>query len=93
MYHHDLYKSKKEGDLKGLIDLSNPDKKVVEKQKLVFGLLWSLKSFSSMVACDHPNQSFKNFSTSQFSLHFLEIPTGLKLILLTDPTSKSAIMQ
>ena len=46
LYHHDLYKSRVEGDLKGLINLDAPEKKIVEKQKLLFGLIWSLKSFS-----------------------------------------------
>ena len=91
LYHHDFFKSRKEGDLKGLINLDKLDKKIVEKQKLLFGLLWSLKSFSQMMSCDDPKQAFKNFSTSEFSLHFLEIPTGLKIILLTDPSSKDRV--
>ena len=87
LYHHDLRQSKTEGLLTGVIDLDNPSKKVTEKQKLLFGLIWSLKSWSSKVSCENPNQVFKNFSTSEFSLHFLEIPTGLKIILLTNPTT------
>ena len=52
LYHHDLWKSKQEGDLKGLVDPVNTPNKISEKQKLVFGLLWSLKSFSQTFACN-----------------------------------------
>ena len=67
LYHHDIAKSKREGTLRGLIDIDKTDKKHDEKEKLVFGLIWSLKSFASTVACDSPHQApnaFKNFSTS-----------------------------
>ena len=87
LYHHDLLASKQRGDLQGLINLDTADKRITERQKLVFGLLWSLKSFSQMVSCDKEGQEFRNFSTSEFSLHLLEIPTGLKFILLTSPTT------
>ena len=55
LYHHDMFKSKKLGNFAGLISPDNQDKKVVEKRKLVFGLLWSLKSFAQMVSCDAPS--------------------------------------
>ena len=54
LYHHDLMKSKLQGNLKGLYHPDNTPQKVKEKEKLVFGLLWSLKSFSQMVSCDQP---------------------------------------
>ena len=95
LYHHDIAKSKREGTLRGLIDIDRTDKKHDEQEKLVFGLIWSLKSFASTVACDSPNQpsnAFKNFSTSQYSLHFFEVPTGLKIALLTNPTSSSSLV-
>ena len=31
LYHHDLSKSKREGDLKGLINIENTEKKLIEK--------------------------------------------------------------
>ena len=31
LYHHDLSKSKREGDLKGLVNIENTEKKLVEK--------------------------------------------------------------
>ena len=95
LYHHDIAKSKREGTLKGLIDIDNIEKKYDEKQKLVFGLVWSLKSFATSMACESSSQAqntFKNFSTSQFSLHFFEVPTGLKIVLLTNPTSSSSLV-
>ena len=54
IYHHDFHKSKQEGDLKGLVNVDAIPNDILQKQKLVFGLLWSLKSFSGMVS----SQSF-----------------------------------
>ena len=31
LYHHDLSKSKREGDLKGLVNIENTEKKLIEK--------------------------------------------------------------
>ena len=64
MYHHDLAKSKREGTLHGLVDIEQPEKPRLAKQKLVFGLIWSLKSFAQMVSGDQIGQVFKNYSTS-----------------------------
>ncbi len=68
---------------------------VQQRQKLVFGLTWSLKSFSQMVIISHlmliqlstkPLQTFRNYSTPKYKLHLYELPTGLKLILVTQPS-------
>ena len=91
MYHHDLTRSKEHGCLAGLIDIENPDKEQLGKQKLVFGLIWSLKSFAQMVSTDK-FAAFKNFSTSQYTMHLYEIPTGLKICLLTRPSSSSSMV-
>ena len=87
MYHHDLHKSKIKGDLAGLIDCDKPSKEMIGKQKLIFGLVWSLVSFSDKISCEAPGQLFKSFSTNQFSFHFFDVPTGLKIVLLTNPTN------
>ena len=87
LYHHDLYKSKTNGDLAGLIDCDKPPKDIIDKQKLIFGLIWSLKSWSEKISCDAPGQVFKSFTTANYSFHFFEVPTGVKFVLLTSPTS------
>ena len=91
LYHHDLNKSKLEGDLAGLLDCERPSKEIINKQKLIYGLLWSLKSYAQMVSCDALGQQFKNFSTPQYSFHFFEVPTGVKIVLLTNPTSTPVV--
>ncbi|CDW79051.1 trafficking protein particle complex subunit 1-like [Stylonychia lemnae] len=58
---------------------------VHSRQKLIFGLIWSLKSFSQMLSVK-PLQNFRNYSTSKYKLHIYELPTGLKLILITTPS-------
>ena len=94
LYHHDISKSKRQGTLAGLIDIDNTDKKNDEKEKLVFGLIWSLKSFADSLHNDlhGATNTFKNFSTSQYAMHFFEVPTGLKIVLLTNPTSSSSLV-
>ena len=91
MYHHDLMRSKEHGCLAGLTDIDKPDKKQLDHQKLVFGLIVSLKSFTEMVSTDE-FAAFNNFSTSQYSMHLYEVPTGLKICLLTRPTSSSSLV-
>ena len=68
---------------------------VHQRQKLVFGLLWSIKSFSIMVTIifpfiifklsTKPLQCFRNYSTAKYKFHIYELPTGLKLVLITSP--------
>mmetsp|Transcript_8884 Transcript_8884/g.13490 ORF Transcript_8884/g.13490 Transcript_8884/m.13490 type:complete len:140 (+) Transcript_8884:1-420(+) len=59
-----------------------------EEQKLLFGLLFSLKTFcEKSCPSDTPaTKDFHYFTTSTYKLHFYETPTGLKFILLTDPS-------
>ena len=65
--------------------MSNDQKAILEKQKLIFGLLWGLKSFSQQVTPTPLAQTFRDFSTSRYKLHVLEIQTGIKFILITRP--------
>ena len=66
-------------------EITQEQKSVLEKQKLIFGLLWSLKSFSQQVSPTPLPSTFRNFSTPRYKLHALEIQTGIKLILITVP--------
>eukprot|EP00252_Welwitschia_mirabilis_P007606 TRINITY_DN19143_c0_g1_i1.p1 TRINITY_DN19143_c0_g1~~TRINITY_DN19143_c0_g1_i1.p1 ORF type:complete len:166 (+),score=19.17 TRINITY_DN19143_c0_g1_i1:256-753(+) len=69
-----------------------------QDQKLMFGLLFSLKSFTikmdptspakaSLGVPQLPGQgcSFHSFRTNTYKLHFMESPSGIKLVLVTDP--------
>lgn len=69
-----------------------------QDQKLMFGLLFSLKSFTAKMdplssskgnlgapqlvgqAC-----SFHSFRTNTYKLHLLDTPSGIKIVLVTDP--------
>ncbi|CAN6477159.1 unnamed protein product [Victoria cruziana] len=69
-----------------------------QDQKLMFGLLFSLKSFTAKMdplSADKGNLgvpqlpgqacSFHSFSTNTYKLSFMETPSGIKIILVTDP--------
>ncbi|CAM6127214.1 unnamed protein product [Calypogeia fissa] len=69
-----------------------------EDQKLMFGLLFSLKSFTAKMdpvggskgqlgatVMHGQGCSFHSFRTNTYKLSFMETPTGIKIVLLTDP--------
>eukprot|EP00288_Rhodomonas_lens_P018014 CAMPEP_0177700496 /NCGR_PEP_ID=MMETSP0484_2-20121128/6124_1 /TAXON_ID=354590 /ORGANISM="Rhodomonas lens, Strain RHODO" /LENGTH=134 /DNA_ID=CAMNT_0019211697 /DNA_START=69 /DNA_END=470 /DNA_ORIENTATION=- len=60
-----------------------------EEQKLIFGLLFSLKASVAQMRPggeDKPAaDALHCYSTSSYKLHYFETPTGLRFILLTDP--------
>eukprot|EP00250_Pteridium_aquilinum_P012346 c20671_g1_i1 orf=91-555(+) len=69
-----------------------------QDQKLMFGLLFSLRSFTVKMdpTSTHkghlgvpqlPGQgcSFHSFSTNTYKLSLLETPSGIKIVLVTDP--------
>jgi hypothetical protein len=69
-----------------------------EDFKLVFGLVWSLRSFAAALdpraAAPAPmgtparigdGAGFQSFRTEAYKLHFLEVPSGLKFVLTTAP--------
>lgn len=54
--------------------------------QLMFGLIYSLKSFSKKFSKDAISiNSFKSYVTKSYKLHILETYTGLNFILLTEP--------
>ena len=79
LYSHDLVSRQ----------VNSVDKPSVDKQKLLFGLLWSLKGFCERVSPSELESTFSNFTTPQYKLHVLEIPTGLKFVLITAPDASS----
>ncbi|KQK03376.1 trafficking protein particle complex subunit 1 [Brachypodium distachyon] len=69
-----------------------------QDQKLMFGLLFSLRSFTAKIdptSTEHGNLgapllpgqgcSFHSFKTNTYKLNYMESPSGIKLILLTHP--------
>jgi len=69
------------------------DKAVIDKQKLLFGLLWSLKGFCERVSPKPLDSTFNNFSTPNYKMYVLEIPTGLKFVLITAPDSPQQVQR
>ncbi|GAM29007.1 hypothetical protein SAMD00019534_121830, partial [Acytostelium subglobosum LB1] len=66
-----------------------PSSNLAEEQKLLFGMLYSLKSFlskSSPRPMD-PSTAFHCFKTTTYKLHFYETLSSVKFIILTDPNT------
>mmetsp|Transcript_3581 Transcript_3581/g.4640 ORF Transcript_3581/g.4640 Transcript_3581/m.4640 type:complete len:143 (-) Transcript_3581:130-558(-) len=63
---------------------NSPSPSLAEEQKLLFGVLHSLKSFVSKIS-PASDDSLKYYKTSTYKLHYFETPSGLKIVLMTDP--------
>eukprot|EP01112_Ceratiomyxa_fruticulosa_P012539 TRINITY_DN3473_c0_g2_i1.p1 TRINITY_DN3473_c0_g2~~TRINITY_DN3473_c0_g2_i1.p1 ORF type:complete len:143 (-),score=22.99 TRINITY_DN3473_c0_g2_i1:89-517(-) len=64
-----------------------PSANLAEEQKLMFGMLYSLKAFVTKTSPKpiDPQTGFHYYKTSTYKLHFYETPTCIKFIVLTDP--------
>eukprot|EP00270_Netrium_digitus_P003289 TRINITY_DN1375_c0_g1_i1.p1 TRINITY_DN1375_c0_g1~~TRINITY_DN1375_c0_g1_i1.p1 ORF type:complete len:140 (+),score=21.30 TRINITY_DN1375_c0_g1_i1:163-582(+) len=60
-----------------------------DDHKLMFGLVFSLKSFSARMDPINGNTGrgccFHSFRTNTYKLSYMETPSGIKLILVSDP--------
>ncbi|XP_052860712.1 trafficking protein particle complex subunit 1-like [Anopheles cruzii] len=58
-----------------------------EEAKLVYGMLFSIKSFVSRASPWDPKEGFQWYKTNKYTLHYLEIPSGVRFLLNTDNSS------
>lgn len=79
VFHHEWNKSKGTGMAKG------------EEYKLMHGMVYSIKSFVSRMSPSSYKDGFLGYKTSAYCLHCLETASGVKMVLLTDPSPPPSV--
>ena len=74
------------------LGLDNHEEEIKEKEieqdsKLVYGIVFSLKNIILKLASNF--NGYLSLSTNVYKLHFLETPSSLRFVLLTDPSSSN----
>jgi hypothetical protein len=62
---------------------SDGDKANEHRYKLIFGLLFSMKSLVKNVSPNKSVDYFKSFSTSNYKLHYAEFLNGIRFVCIT----------
>lgn len=65
---------------------ASANKENEHRYKLLFGMLFSMKSFVKTLSPKKGFDFLKSFSTTNFKLHYVEFLNGLRFCLMTTPT-------
>jgi len=55
-----------------------------EEAKLLYGMLFSIKSFANKLSPDDMKEGFQSFKTNKYRLNVFETPTQIKFVMNTD---------
>ena len=57
------------------------------RYKLIYGMLFSMKSFVKTLSPSKEKDALRTFTTADYKLHYIEFANGLRFIFLTEPMS------
>ena len=101
MLPYSFYMFNRDGECLQYIEWSRPRQaaNAADDAKMVFGLLFSLNAFVSKIdpaggggppppGPPPPRKlGFQSFRTDTYKLHYLELPSGIQLVLTTEPSA------